>query len=429
MASNPRGGDSTRRFAADGLLMIGANGTAALLYLLVHVALGRRLPGVDYAVLVSLLGLLNILGIGAAALQTTLARYIALAAQDDGDDGGLWLAVTRRALRRAGLWALPAAGLWCLATPWLRDALGAPSAWALVLLGATAALQLFQPLVQGSLQGLRRFGALAGSSMAGAATRLLAAVTVVYLGGGVTAALWAFVLGALVALAVACWPLRNALRGAESPGTPDFDSGPIYRYLGLALVGQAALYGLMNADLVLAPRLLQGETLAAYSKAAMLARTVVFLPLPLVIAMFPRAVVSGRRRILAGTMAAAAALAAVPATLVALWPGVFLAWMYGAVEPQAPALLRQYVWAMLPLLLVEVAVPYLWARRQPWAVVALVLPMLLYASALTRLPDRPEAMIQGVAAAGTLFLLWLLAAAWRGRRGAPDLLSSQQFLR
>ena len=262
-----------------------ANGVAGLLYLLVHVVLGRKLDGLEYASFVSLVGLLNVLGLGATALQLTLARFTAEA---EGNPS-FWTALIRRAFRGGLWWGLAAWVGWSLLALGLVDHLQAPSWWALVLLGLTAVLQLLGPLVNGALQGLRRFGWMATSSIAGAGTRLTTAGLIAMAGGGATQVLVAFVAGAAAALGAGLWPLRRLLASAPSSEEASIilPGQDIRRYFLWVILGQGALFLLINADLVLAARLLSGDALAAYGKAAMLARVVVFLPLPLVIAMFP----------------------------------------------------------------------------------------------------------------------------------------------
>ncbi|MEM6796904.1 MAG: hypothetical protein AAF725_23220, partial [Acidobacteriota bacterium] len=191
-------------------------------------------------------------------------------------------------------------------------------------------------------------------------------------------------------------------------------TAPVYAELGRVALGQMALFTLINADLIIAPRLLEGDTLAAYGKAAMLGRAVIFLPLPVVLAMFPRAVVSTRRRLLALPMLFVALTAAATASLVAWRPELPLGLIYGATEAAAPGLARLYVWAAIPLALVEVAVPYLWARDRPWAVAALLVPATAFLGVLLLLGGQPERIILALAAAGWGILTIALVLVSRG---------------
>ncbi|MEO1086267.1 MAG: hypothetical protein AAFY88_18685 [Acidobacteriota bacterium] len=407
-------GDDRARFAADGALLVVANGLAGLLFLAVHIVLGRSMDGVDYAALVSLIGLLNVLSVGSNALQVAMARFTAGVQATDAAH------FSRRVLVRVATVTPAALLLWLGASFGLRGLLEAPSVLALWLLGLVASLQLFTPLAQGLLQGQRLFGWLAAAALGGAGARLGAAGVVAACGGRVSAALLAFVAGALVSLALCVWPLRRRLASTAMDATSPIDMGAVDRYALSVAGGQLLLFTLMNADLILAQRLLDGDDLAAYGKAAMLARALIFLPLPVVLAMFPRAVVSARLRLLGAPLAFVAAVAVLSAALISLDPALPLTWIYGPdLEAAAPELARRYVWAAIPLVLLEVLIPYLWARDRPRTVLVLAAPAAGLLVALLAAVGRPEAMIDALGVCGALtFLLLLFAWRFGARRGA-----------
>ncbi|MEM8964384.1 MAG: hypothetical protein AAGD38_23055, partial [Acidobacteriota bacterium] len=275
---------------------------------------------------------------------------------------------------------------------------------ALIVLGVIAALQLFTPLAQGLLQGLRFFAWFAIASVLGAFVRWSTAWGIAVLGGGVTAVLFAFLLGAVATLGVCLWPVRSSLVTVDAP---EVDLKPMTGYFWRVAAGQIALFTLINADLILAPRLLEGEVLAAYGKAAILARTVIFLPLPLVAAMFPRAVGSTRWRVVLGPAVAVLVISSSAALVLWLWPTVWLRLMFGGFETLAPELLQRYVWAAIPIALVEILLPWLWARDRLGLAMSAVIPMAVFLVFLLGLHDAPERMITAVGGAGWLVLAWL----------------------
>lgn len=394
-------GDSAGRYAADGLLLILANGLAGLFFLLVHVVLGRSMDGKDYAILVSLIGLLNVLSVGANALQLTVARFTA-------DRLSVTTDAWHRLARPLALWSGPALLAWCVVAWLFREALGTPPYAALVVLGVIAGLQLFVPLAQGLLQGLRLFTWIASAAVVGGLVRWLTAWGIAVLGGGVTEVLGAFVLSALAALAVCLWPLRRRLRLKPSDAPASVEA-PIYSYYWKVVAGQIALFTLMNADLVFAPRLL-GEAVAPYSKAAILARTAIFLPLPIVAAMFPRAVASRSWRVLLGPLFLVLGVSITLAVIASTWPREVLAIMFGSFEEGAPQILGAYVWATIPLALIEVVLPWLWARDRLFTVISLTFPVLLFVAWLLRMPADALAIVSTLGTAAWLSLIWLAAA-------------------
>ncbi|MEM1180817.1 MAG: hypothetical protein AAGM22_20905 [Acidobacteriota bacterium] len=403
--------DGGRRFAADGALLIVANGLAGLLFLGVHVVLGRTMDGVDYAALVSLIGLLNVLSVGSNALQVAMARVTA----DPEADSSTGPRLSRRVLRRAATWAPAALALWLAASWALEGPLAAPSLLALWLLGVVAVLQLMTPLLQGMLQGHRLFGWMAAAALGGAAARLGFAALIAAGGGRVASVLFAFVAGALVTLGISTLPLHSRLPDSSPghAGLRDLDVRRVGRYTLSVAGGQLLLFTLMNADLILAQRLLDGDALAAYGKAAMLARALIFLPLPVVLAMFPRAVVSARLRVLGAPLLFVAAVAVGSAALISVDPALPLRWIYGPqLEAAAAGLARTYVWAAIPLVLLEVLIPYLWARDRPITVFIIAAPALGLLATLLQLTGQPEAMVRALGVAGAL-TFFLLLFAWR----------------
>ncbi|MCX6995746.1 MAG: hypothetical protein NTV49_01340, partial [Kiritimatiellaeota bacterium] len=139
------------RLAWDSGVLFAGNGVMAFFILLFHMLMGRRLAPVDYAGLVALLGLLNVLNVPAGVLQLTMARYVAECVQRN--DAATWRLLVRRGLRLITQGGLVALALWCLGAPWLRVALGAPTTASLALVGVIAFVFLYTPILNGALQG------------------------------------------------------------------------------------------------------------------------------------------------------------------------------------------------------------------------------------------------------------------------------------
>ncbi|MEM8964296.1 MAG: hypothetical protein AAGD38_22615, partial [Acidobacteriota bacterium] len=98
------------------MLLIVANGLAGLFFLLVHVVLGRWMSGTDYALLVSLIGLLNVLSVGANSLQLTVARFTAARPEPDA-----WRGPLLHGARRLAFWIVPLVLGWSVVSLWLRS--------------------------------------------------------------------------------------------------------------------------------------------------------------------------------------------------------------------------------------------------------------------------------------------------------------------
>ncbi|AKJ65039.1 oligosaccharide flippase family protein [Kiritimatiella glycovorans] len=399
------------RFAWDSGLLIGTGAVTGFFYLLVHVVLGRMMPGVDYAAVVALLGLLSVLGLPAAAMQITIARYIAEHAHQNAVQ--VWVTIFKRAMRRVSFWACGGLAAWILFSPWLRRLFEAPSIWSIILLGTIAVLMLYRPIIGGALQGSRNFGWLAASNFSSGFFRLLLCALIVWWGGSVDGVMTGVLLATFLSLAIGNIPFRRVVR--ETTAIPDYDTGPIYRYLWPVLLGQGAVFLLMHGDIMMSKRFLEGEALAVYGKAATLSRTVLFLAQPVALAMFPRAVTSARRAIFFAPFLFALLSSLAAAVLIALVPAVPMRLMYGIDGGAYLDCARLYVWAALPISLVGIVSKYLWARHLTGRTLGLLPLVTGYLMALFAFHETPRQMIACVAAGGWLSIAFLMISMFGGR--------------
>lgn len=400
-------------FARDSMVVFVGAGVTSVFYFLFQAIMGRMMGPVEYGKLGALIAILNVLNVPSAVIQYTMARYVAEFAH--GRTAEAWLHLVRHGLWKITLPGLLSLAAWCLLAFWLRDQLKAPSVASLAMVGVIAFVCLYSPILNGALQGSRRFGWLAASGLSSGVGRLLLAIVVVVLGGGITAVLGTVAAGVAVSLAVAWWPLRGMHSTAPNEA-PDISParGELVRYFAAVLLGQLALFTLQNADFILAPRFLGDDALAAYGKAALLARAVFYLPLPIATAMFPRAVTSRNPRLLLGPVAFTLALCMAGAAFITLCPRFALHVMYGdkANGPLYAELTRYYVWAVIPLAVINLIAPYLWARQEA-ARTLWVLPFLpIYLGALSIWHQTPQQMIICLAGGGlaTLLVMGLVAS-------------------
>lgn len=399
-----------------GVLFVG-NGAMSLLFLLFHILMGRLMGPVEYAGLVALIGLLNVLNVPAAVMQLTMTRYVAEYVQRE--DEATSRLMVRLGLRQVTLWGLLALALWTLGAPWLRAVLKAPTTASLAMVGAIAFLFLYTPILNGALQGSRRFGWSALSGIGVAASRLALAVLAVLLHGGITAVLGAVALSVGVGLLISRWPLRGDRQPAPSQAALPATRA-IHDYFWKVLFGQIATFLLINADLILSPRYLSGDTLAVYGKVATLSRTVFFLPLPIITVMFQRAVTSGKARLIVAPALLTLALCLAAATFMSIFPAGPLRWMYGVGGPLYLELTRWYVWAAIPLALINILSPYLWARCETTRTLWLIPVTLSYLALLSVCHGTPRQMILCMFAGGLaafLLLAWFTASVLRA--GVP----------
>lgn len=285
-----------------------------------HMVSGRLLPESAYGSLVAMLGIVLAFSQPALALQNTLAHRIALLRQTG--DASAVPACFRRWLPWPVLLLVPGLPLlaWVLRTPlssfWNVDSR------LLVLTAAILPLSLGMSLFSGLWQGMQAFVWLAFAPQAWGVVRLALGTALMLLGlRTATSALLAQFAGVLLVLLLG---LLYLLRLPPSPPQAQVLQAPApgrsssLRYLLLSCLSLVGYGLLMNFDTALAKHLLSADTAGLFAKAATIARTAVFLPVPIAAALFPKVATDGtlppgsarllRRALLyAGALVAAAA--------------------------------------------------------------------------------------------------------------------------
>lgn len=401
-------------FVWDSGLLVCVGALTGLLYMIVQSALGRMMDKVDYAQIVALLGLLNVLSLPTAAMQLTIARYVAEHAHQNAID--VWVTIFKRAVRRVGMFVGVGLLIWVLCSGLLRDFFHAPSILSILVLGVIALTRLFSPIVNGALQGRRAFGWLATVGLSGALFRLIFCVIAVSIGARTDGVISAIAIATLLSLLIGYIPVRHVID--ETQAIQDYDTRPIYRYLWPVLLGQGAMLLLMNGDLMFSARFLSGGDLAVYGKAAMLSRMVLFLAQPVAMAMFPRAVNSSNRVLFFAPFGFALSVALAAALLISWMPGLPMKLMYGVTKGAYLNAAALYVWAALPLSLTGISTKYLWARQRTGRALFLLPVVAVYFILLFLFHETPTQMIGCLAFGGWASVAVLLASVlWKKKTG------------
>ncbi len=376
-----------------GALLVAGTFVGALCNAGFHMVVGRTLPNAEYGSLVAMLGIILVVSTPMLALQNTLAHFTSALAQ-----AGRRSEIRPLALHWvrifAGLALAIAAGAFLLRGPLAAFWRVEPAL--IVLTFAVLAASLWMSLFYGLLQGLQSFVWLAWAPQAWGATRLvLGAAFTIWLSATAFVAVAAQGLGVVAVLALCLWAvvllrLPAGVRAAQPPGT--------YRYLGSALVCLAGYAMLMNLDTTLVKHYFDAETTGLFSKAATIARTAVFLPVPIATALFPKVTSTGRLtdeswRLLGRALAFAGLLiVAVAATCVVVpqlpWTILYRAWP--AENAQEAALLtRAMVLAMSPLALAYLLLNFEMAQRRFFWCYGLIPCGLAYVGGVARFHAQP----------------------------------------
>jgi O-antigen/teichoic acid export membrane protein len=339
---------------------------AHLFNLFFQMVMGRLLRPEEFALLASVLGLLQIFTFPMGVFSTALSRYISLLVGEGRlGDAGLLVRYWLVRMLGGGLLLLVV----CLLLPrWVGSFFHLERAAPVYVLGIIFLGIFVRPVINGALLGLQRFESWSLCMSAGALVRVVLGGVLVYavspfagwglLGHGI---------GFYVTLAWGGWVIWRALgakavSGRALPRMEGFLGGSFVVMLGFAVF--------LSGDVVLVKRLFPEEA-ATFSYAATLGHLVMVLPSAFVGAMFPKVVGEGagsavERRMLWRVLGACLLTAGAGALFLHLTAGVLPRWIFGLQEVSESLVdwLQGVAWAMVPVALLSALMRFGLARNR-----------------------------------------------------------------
>lgn len=317
-----------------------------------HMVMGRWLSPAEYGVLSSMLGVVLIAGMLLSALGTVLTFFSAQLLQQQRA-GDILRMMRAWALKLLGI-AVPLLIIGLLFSGPLAGFFNLPNRGALLMALMILAMTFFTPVINAPLGGIQAFGWAAVSAMSWGVVRLIVGAALVY--GIAASAMWALVghaAGIIAGAGIALVGLGIILR-SRAPTDQPLPGTQAYLWRTLAVM--AGFSFLMNADILIVKHYFSPEDSGLFARAATIGRTIIFLPMPIAGALFPKTVSNGgtsaQHNRLLGKALFYTAIIIVPGALACtLWPQLPLGIIYHDWQPDAAMsrLVRATVWAMSPL--------------------------------------------------------------------------------
>jgi O-antigen/teichoic acid export membrane protein len=369
-----------------------------------------------------MLGLLVVIGTPLGALGGTVSHYTAhfMARQERHRIQAMMLGVGRDLL-------LPSVLMIVAAVVWQRqwmEFLQLDSAVPLYFTAMIVAAGFLSAVPSAVLTGVQAFEWAATIGNSWAIVRLVMGVLLVMVGFGVPGGLAAHLLGVLFG-GVGALLIGRSMLGREWPKA----ERPVglYRYM-LGYMGAFAAYGfLANADVVLVKHYFPAEQAGLFAKAAMVARIVFFLPVPVASAMFPKVTSVGEsskasRRTLLKALALAGLIVGVAGVFCLAAPGLILRVFAGGVQPGQVEVVRGMVLALAPLALVYLLLNYELAQRRFRITIPLALCAVGYLLGVMRWHETLMQVVGvlGVACAAALVMCLAALPGETGRQERRD---------
>jgi len=335
-----------------------------------HMVVGRpnMLSNAEYGSLVAMLGLILVVSTPMLALQNTLAHFISNLDKDGKRDE-----VMTFFLHWVELFVVISV-LIMLGGFFFRDSLaafwGGVDSRLIVATFTVLAISLWMNIFYGLLQGMQSFTWLAWAPQAWGGTRLLlSTLFILCVSATAFVAIVAQGIGVLVVIALCLWALHSM---HLPPRRKRVSPHETYGYLGSAVICLTGYAILMNLDTTLAKHYFDAESVGLFAKGATIARTAVFLPVPIAMALFPKVTSTGAlsdeswRLLLRALAFAGLIIVGVVGTCV-LVPQLPLRILYGPVAAASPdviQLTRAMVLAMSPLALAYLLLNFEMAQQR-----------------------------------------------------------------
>lgn len=345
--------------AGSGLMLAGILG--GILGYAFQVAMGRLLSTADYGQLNALMSLLMVLAVPLGTVSMVITRRFA-EYRVNGDRHALTALYWCTHYQVALVGGVSGLGLLMLA-PYLQNYIHAsslaPILWFITLLF----LALFAPLSHALLQGMQNFRLLALVGLQANLFKLLLPLLLVGLGCGLNGSLTGLAANAALSWGVAFLLVRQYLvtkTRVVAPLTAWRTSLPV-------LLANVCFAVMTQLDMTLVNYYFPGDLSGNYAAAAILGKSVLYLPGGIVAALFPmvaenQARGQGSAHLLLAAVVLTGLLSGAAALCFYLLADPLLNFFFGHKYEGAPGVLRYFGFAMLPMALVLVVEYFLIAK-------------------------------------------------------------------
>lgn len=330
-----------------------------------QLAMGRLLTPAEYGFLNSLLAVFVVLSVPLATLPMVLARRTAeYAAKKDFTRIRSLIGLAYRRISFVGLLGLAALAL---GARFVADYLHSPSIVPVLILGLCAASSFAVPINSAVLQGLQDYKWMGITAGLGGPVKFLLCVALVLVGFGVNGVLGGMVLTNLALWLIAYVPIRRHLHRGEA-GIAHVHQLSFSRVMPV-FTANLAFAVMSQADMILVARYFPAREAGMYAAAAILGRSVMYVPGAFVQALFPmvsehHSLNRDSRHLLLKALGATLALSGLGAVLFFLFPSLLIGILFGARYAEAAPVLRWFGLAMLPMAFLTVLMNYSIAKGE-----------------------------------------------------------------
>ncbi len=377
----------------------------------------------DYPQYAALLSMIGIAGLPVTALMQLVAHRTALYLKEGAP--GKIRPLFARVLRDTVLVSVVFVLIAGFNAGWLAEQVNVGESSLVILTALIIGLSALMPVMGGGLQGIQAFYWMSFVGIVWAVSRLAIGAGLVLPGGGVSGALVGQLIAVLVHLVVCGWALRPYL--AKRKEGARGHEGPLYGYFAKSGIILGCFSGIFMLDSIVFNKYFDGDVKETYSRIGVLARSVVYLTMPIAWALFPKVVSKGGSddesgRALGFGLAMVAVISIVTAFGCWILSPFVANTIIGSDAPETVMQLRAFILAMSPLSLVYIVVTFEIAQHRFAVMFPVVIGFIAY---LVGLRLYHGSFMEVCLVLGTVSVLTMLGSIailpWvRFRRGAAS---------
>ncbi|OGM53961.1 hypothetical protein A3F62_00115 [Candidatus Woesebacteria bacterium RIFCSPHIGHO2_12_FULL_44_11] len=253
---------------------------------LYHLLMGRILGPADYGSLASIYSILYVVGIVPLSTSFAIVKFISHA-KSKKERSGIHQSLQKFVLKLA----LVVSVIIFLTSPFLAKFLHLKEVVSVALIAPLTFFLLITLVNQASMQGVLKFFGTVGPSLTNAIGKLVLGLVLVFLGLGVTGAVFAILLAIIISYLFSVW-LKRGLFDAK-PQKDHFSINRFLRYAWPVLMQALSFTAFFTVDVILVKHFFPPFEAGLYAALSTLGKIVYFAAQPITATMFP--IVAGKR--------------------------------------------------------------------------------------------------------------------------------------
>lgn len=266
----------------NGTIMFISGSIAGVFNYIYQVYMGRALGPEEYGVFGALIAIFYIIAIISQTLGTSTTRFISKFV-GEGKEIGFFV---KGSMKRMFLIGSIISIIFLILSTRMMSALKLPDIRPILILILILSLSWINPIIDGSLRGLKKFPYVGFSNILNTFFKLVFGIAFVMAGFGVAGALFSVAIGAIMGLIISFIFLKPYLK-PNNPHKSDFRYSMFYSYSFPVLLAMISLSIPSNMDVILAKYLFSPTEAGLYTSVSVLGKIVFFFSGAVGTVMFP----------------------------------------------------------------------------------------------------------------------------------------------